>query len=437
MEGQPRLATAAKPGLLFSSENGYTFREAFLPVIRELARLCRIDVVLSEALLNEQLKQELHELEANQVIAAVHLTYTDRKQKESLHHYHKRLQTFAHSLGGLQLDMIVLGGDFQIAHRYLLNQFPDPRITKVVLQGGLNIRVLEAYRRAKGLDVNGGAIISKPIDPLLRPLRFLKKRARALRMDFRQWQNHYLVPYWQHKKVFPLTGYERLAFAAGICEHVICYDPVMKETLQTVNPLVQQVHVARHPLDKGNGPQAFDRTTESTGRLLVMFAGNVATEMGEEKINRWVEVTRQVIRLKDIGAIDLRFHPRSAKSLQWPRKMNDAMTQLGCQVNIVDAAAISFDEHLGRYVGMIGSPSAAMRIARALNKSMFIIGLANCSDGDLYDQSWAVGEGEGIHWVWEGEAVTAEQLQPPRMAEDQRPTVVDILLKLLPVGSSQ
>jgi len=424
------MTGTTKPSVLFSSSNGYTFSEVFIPVIKEMGGSCRALVLASDFYLNESARKELSELKKNHVIEEFRIINPNR-EKESLRHYHKRLSAIAHSLSGLDIDMIVMSGDFQIDNRYILDPFLNPRVKKVVLQGGLIFRVLKAYRRAKGLDV--GEAKKRPIDPLW-PLRVLKKKARGVLSDFRQWQHHYFYPYWNQKKVFPVTGYEHLAFASGICEHAICYDPLLKEALQVANPLLKHVYVARHPLDTGSN-EAWKKREEKMGRLLVLFAGNLKTEMSQEKINRWVEVVAQAVSLKNIREIHLRFHPRGTRLLKWPGVMTRSMEKLGCFVEVVDTKRVSLCESLALYDGVIGGPSAALRVARAINKSMFIIGLPNCSDGDDNDQSWALGSGEGICWVGEGGTVSNDQLNPSQVADNKHPRVSDILLGLLGLNS--
>jgi len=243
--------------------------------------------------------------------------------------------------------------------------------------------VIHAYRKQKKLSPDDPC--QKRLFSPFGPMRSLKKAMRDLRSRIQRWQDYYLFPYWYHKAVFPLTGYEHLRFSAGICDHVICFDPFEQEAVRATNPRLQQVFLASHPVDQIlNGE-------EKTGRLLVTFSGNFAREMPEANIRRWVEVTREVVMLKKIREIHLRFHPRLTSLVQWPETIIAAMKTLGCSVEVVDTKKKSLTETLHLYDGMIGGPSGALRVARAIHRSMFIAGLPNCSDGDENDQSHRAG----------------------------------------------
>lgn len=419
-------AVISKPPVLFACSNGNTFNEVFYPVIKEMENLCHAHVLVSDFCLNETAKKRLHALKESRIIEEFCIVRPNR-EKESLRHYHKRLHDIVCSIQKLPVDMVVLNGDFQIDNRYILSPFLGPRIKRVVLQGGKAVRVLKAYREAKGLEKKKNSV------DFSWTLKTFKSAIRRMLSLFYQWQNHYFFPYWCQKKVFPLTGYEYLAFAAGICEHVICYDPLLKEALQTTNPLLKHVYVGRHPLDVESNDK--DRYQKETGRLLVLFSGNISNEMSQEKINKWVQVTNEIVQLKNVCEIHLRIHPRCQSSLSWPRKILKELEKLVYFVKMIDSKKISLEESLNFYDGIVGSPSAALRVARAMNKSMFILGLPNCCDGDENDQSWLLGSGEGIQWIDEGKAIRMDQLKPPMVAEDRRSRVSDILLDLLELSS--
>lgn len=409
-----------KPGILFYCGVGYVFDEVFCPVIREVQGACRITVLMADSFLNAGTKRKMENLQKDGVIEEFHIIRPYREDNESLRGYHKRISALALSLSGLDVDMIVLGEDCQVGSRYILSQFSDPGIKKVVLQSGVVGHALAPYFNPKNQN--------RSVE-FLRPLRVLRRKANRFLFNFYNWQTRFYYR-WYRGEEFRLTGYEHLAFASGFCDHVICYDPLEAEILQTVNPLLKRISLARFPSIEGKETKSAERQKEA-GKLLVLFGGNLSVEMPVEKINRWVEVTSEIIKLKEMNEVHLRFHPRLSPVLQWPKKMAVAMEKSGCLVKMIDSKELPLLEILHRYDGIVGSPSGALRVARAFNPSMFIIGLPNLCDGDFGDQEWLLGKGEGIRWVREGETVNMEKLSPPVPPAHTRPSVANILLNLL------
>lgn len=380
-------------------------------------------VLIGDFYLSHSTIVELGELKEKTVIED-YLVIQPFRKRETLKNYHRRLNVLAHSLQKLRADMIVVDTDYHIGVRYILSSFADASIKKVVLQSGTIRYVLEAYQK-KGKRIIPGYNNGRPKNSLW-PLRILKRKARDVLWNFKQWQNFYFFPYWVRGEIFPLTGYERLRFAAGVCKNAICYDPLEQEAVQATNPLLRNVYITRHPMDRVSNERG-----GVTGRLLVVFSGNLETEVTKEKTCRWIAVINEVVKLKGIREIHLRFHPRLSPTLKWPEEIIAAMKKIGCAVDIVDTQKISLFENLHLYDGMIGAPSGALRVARAMNKSIFILGLPNCSDGDENDRSWILGAGEGIRWIGENEPVTLSHLYPPVMPDNRRPRVSDVLLNLL------
>src|SRR3989338_5915354 len=399
---------------------GYALSEVFLPVIDELKGLCRIYMLVADFCLSPLMREKLVEMKENKIIEEFWI-FSAFPNQESRRTYHRRISSSVQCLRGLSIRLLVLGEDSQIVSRYIFSQFSDLPIKRVILQTGVIGHVLNAYRMKKALTVDRERKNGR-----------ISWLARKLLFNFRDWQNCCFFPYWYQKKTFPVTGYERLTFASGLCKHVICYDPLEAKAIQTTNPLVKYIYLARFPLEaKKSESQVQVNEWKKAGKLLVSPSGKLFEEMPRSKIDRWVEVTRQVVQLKNIREIHLRFHPRLSPALEWPKKIARAMEKLGCSVEIVNSSKVSLYESVHLYDGMIGSPSGSLRVTRALNKSMFILGLPNCCDGDFNDQPWLLGEGEGIQWAREGESVRIEQLEPPQVIDYQRPRVSSILLDFL------
>lgn len=421
-----------RQGILFYCGVGYVFDEIFYPVIKELEGSCRITVLIADSYLNESTKIKIKGIKESGAIEEFRILRPYRENNESLCGYHKRLSAMAHSLDGLDIDMIVLGEDCQVASRYILSQFSSPKIKKIVLQAGVIGHAIAPYFVKKRLGHNPENK-KRSID-FLWTLRILRRKSRWILFNFHTLQARFFFRLYRKKKLY-LTGYEQLAFASGFCEHVICYDPLEMRAIQAVNPLLKNVFIAQFPLMEKSSKENKNGRGK-TGKLLVMFGGKLSEEMAMEKINRWIEVASEVIKLKEIKEIHLRFHPRLSTELQWPQKMAGAMERLGCFIKIVDSKSRPLQSTLHLYDGIIGSPSGALRVARAFDPSIFIVGLPNLCDGDFGDQTWLLGKGEGIQWVEEGEAITVEKLHPPAVASNMRPTVSDILLNLLDEGKT-
>lgn len=414
-----------KPGILFFCAVGYLFQEVFQPIIEEMKGTCRAYVQVADSHMTESNKQVLSELQNEGAVENFHIIQP-HFQKGSLIKYHRHLNALTRLLSDFPVDMIVTGSDGQIFDRYLLDCFSSSNIKKVVIQTGTVKYILQAYRKLIGADVAGETKRRRP--DLLKPLRVLKKKKREWIVGFHQWRNYCLFPLRFRKKIFRRTGYEHFRFASGLCDHVICYDDLEREAMQTTNPLLKSVYLARHPQDRGGNE---GECVSKTGRMLVTLSGNLGTEMSEEKINRWVRVTKKVAGAKNVQCIRLRFHPRLSPRLQWPEKMIKAIQCTGYAIETDDPEKTPLCASLLQCDGVLGGPSSTLRIARAVNKSMFVFGFSDGSDGDANDQPWILGSGEGVRWIDENAVMDPERMQPLPFISDDRPNVSTVLLNLL------
>ena len=117
--------------------------------------------------------------------------------------------------------------------------------------------------------------------------------------------------------------------------------------------------------------------------------------------------------------------------LKWPDKLLYDLVQIpGVSVKRINSRETPLADSICDYAGIIGSPSAALVVARAVCDKIFVVAIPDCGRRDLDDQAWSFGYTEGVVVLREGERLQTKHLVVPDKNCDKR-TRVDVVLQEL------
>ena len=81
---------------------------------------------------------------------------------------------------------------------------------------------------------------------------------------------------------------------------------------------------------------------------------------------------------------------------------------------LVSLTNCSVVDNISNYVGVIGSPSGALKIFRWATNDTFVICLEDAVQQDFYGKSLSMGDTEGIVVINKNNKICAEDLLPPK-----------------------
>ena len=423
--------------ILMFCGNGYLFSEVFEPIIKDMREEYVIDILLGDYYLTDYTLNSVRQLFSTKKIASYRFIHLNKKHESAFVH-HKKMWSIVQSVRQKKFDLLLTGGDFSYFDRYLINLARSVGAIVVVLQTGSIWRILEEYRKMTNRDRGSQSrpsyrksMFHKMWLDMLKPfLRKIKWGIKGWGRKLSSFRDYCLFPLIFTKHIFLKNRYDKFAFTSGRANAVICYDTLEIEALERVIPKVKNLYLAKHPLE-GLCRCAENLSSASKAKLLVAFAGNLSTELEGYKFKRWINAIKRAIELAGIKEIHLRFHPRTSKNLAWPHKLTEEISKSGCEVKIIDALKVSLSDIICDYVGIIGASSGSLRVARAVCKKIFVVGLPNCSDGGPDDKEWILGNAEGINWIRENEELEMKHFSISSIKIPDRPSVPDILNKIL------
>lgn len=264
-------------------------------------------------------------------------------------------------------------------------------------------------------------------------MRQLNRSINEIKHFRRDFFREYLYEILLNKKIFYSGNLNRMCFASGLSDFTVCYDPLEIEALRATIPKIQNIQLLQHPsanICRCNGEK-------EQGRLLVLFSNHLDYELSGEKFRRWISAINQIIRATKIKEVHLRLHPRTASGLNWPKRIKEACHLSSDQVKIVHGMKTPLAESVCDYTGVLGTPSASLRVARFSCPHLFVLGMTNCGDEELgnhhymVSQKWSIGLGEGIEFVDEDGPICETQLKIPILPYRSRKTVSELANELL------
>jgi len=428
-----------RPNILMYCGNGYSFGEYFKPIIEDLIGDCRIKFLQGGYHLASATIRSLENVSQRKFFSYQIVHAFDRM--ESAFDYHKGISQLINSLSEESFNLLIVNTDSNLLDRYLIN-FARAKGMKVVIAHAniMTAEVLRSYRENKGIKnekLTPGSIKAK-INKLHSSenktgviLSYILKHIRSapLRIS-RHWKsfaNHYLWPWFFSKTVFRKNKYDKFSFTSGRGDAVICYDPMDMEALKSLVPTVKNIYLARHP----SVYYSADIPKDISKKLLVLLTSYLV-ELPEDQFIFWRDTIRKISQETGVTEIHIRFHPRTDSKLIWPKKLIEAIRNLGLKLVIVDSKEKPLAEIAANYVGIVGTVSGSLRTARAASRG-FVIGLlaAGGDSTSLWDEDWMLGACEGINWISRPEEIQPKHFTPFSLLKTNRLTVAEILKKIL------
>jgi hypothetical protein len=244
-------------------------------------------------------------------------------------------------------------------------------------------------------------------------------------------KNHYVLPFLVSSKIYPPSSRDKYCFVAGYVPcTVLTYDEMTLSAVKMLSPKTEKIILAKHPIF---GKCKTKNTSGSfkNNKMLVLFSGNVADEPNDKKIDRWINTISKALDFASISQVDIRLHPRTLASLNWPKTIMREIESKGHKVSLVDSLKVPLVDTLCDYSGIVGAPSGALIVARAMVRDVFIVCLPNNSDCGPEDQEWTLGKIDGINFVREGEELEKKHLELPKATDDYKPTAAHALLSMI------
>jgi hypothetical protein len=434
MSSENNKASGAAPEILIYCGNGFVFEEMFRRIIRDMGAACKISLLLNEFYIAGHTLELINKMVSEKLIASYQFV-PDLNDKKSAFLYHKKVNSVIRSLNTKKIDMLISLSECYPLERYLIKLVKSQGGITVIPWSGTLWIMLNEYRRMAGISAEAKPqalikrIIDKPAAILIKKVISRSKKLGSLAVTkIEVFKNHYLFPFIFKRCFFPVSKYDKFLISAGRVDAVIFYDDLEVDALRRVVPPVKNIYISKHPA--AGLCRCQDNNVPKT-KLLAAFAGNLRSELPEEKLQRWGSVIKQAVNLKGIKEGDIRVHPCTSKDVRWPHRLSDMLKLEGCKVKIIDSMQVSLVNTVCDYAGIIGAPSGSLRVARAVCKNLFIVGIANMQEGYLDDQEWILGRGEGINWLGDGENLQAKHLEVKNNAADSRPYISELLISLL------
>lgn len=286
----------------------------------------------------------------------------------------------------------------------------------------------EGYSKKKlFVEKYGKSLLYKKIVPFWRLIKALKRFKDEF---FREYLYHLLFL----KKILLMTHLNRICFASGQSDFTICYDILEINALKAIVKPMNKVLIAQHPSAELCSCASGEKTAR---KLLVIFGNYSDSGFRNHKLEKWVDTIQRLLEFAEIDEVDLRLHPRSLPSLSWPEMIIQSCKKNGCKVNVMRGLDVSIASIACDYVGVLGSPSASLRVLRFACPNLFVIAITNCGGGNkgnhtyLTDQIWSLGYAEGIKRVPEDRPIEMEHTYVPKLNYLSRPHTSEVLNNIM------
>jgi hypothetical protein len=342
-----------------------------------------------------------------------------------------------------KIDLFLSGGDFVEVNQYLIEHFRSNGGVSVVVGDGLFYEnFYKDYYKAKGTPIEEDSankslaltwkqkirnrsainIVKGGIRVVFRPVLKIKINLKKRVNDF---LNYRLIPFLMLGKIYTINTFTKYNFTVGVADYVIVTDLIEYEGIKLLIPVIKKIFLAKHP--------SYDMcqygTTKNRNKLLVLFGGGFPSQFSDKEINRWVLLIEEIKKIKNPIEIHLRFHPREKLSVK--KRFEDAFKAKNIQIIMINSNKCPLLENFDEYMGIVGSRSGGLKIARIASQKIFVIGLVDGVESDFYGKPINMGDSEGIHWLSEGDVLTKEKFDVPHLSKNENPTIAEILNNIL------
>ncbi len=434
-----RFLRMKRENIVLYCSNGYLFDEAYLPLIDDKYPEWDITLVLGNYYFTKINFQTIEKLQQEgKVKDCFFLPLAEIRKFQ----FHKEMSALCRRLDQIPVSILVTGDDYTISSIYLIHAVGRQKAKTVVLNLSTIWPVLRDFsqykEKTKNFNESSRKDIAKKIQNLYKlsksPTLFLVQLINKIRVRLgtlaygtikrlERKLDYIIYPLIYNQSLFVERKLDRQRKPADCADYNIVFDLDEQKALEDI--LTKPVLLAKHPSE-----DLVKCSAERSRRLLVIFNGCLRAEMGESDQHEWLRVIFQIAELAEIKEVHLRLHPRSDNRLQWPVSLCEAIQKKGLSALIVNNA-ISLPTVICGYLGILGGPSNALRVARALRKNIFILGLSNRTDHGPDDQEWILGKGEGIRWLRPRESVMCEHLNPISDCQKSIPSTRDVIQNIL------
>ena len=160
------------------------------------------------------------------------------------------------------------------------------------------------------------------------------------------------------------------------------------------------IYICEHPANFIN-----IKPKDNLNKILILFSGCLNTEMRQDDLIIWRDRILEYTNFLGSQNCELRLHPRTSSEVRWPNELQKYLEIIGLKASISKDSNKSFIDNLNQYLGIIGGPSYALKIASIVRKDITIFGISNCQDHSMDDQDWILGKNNRIHWLKEEENI--------------------------------
>jgi hypothetical protein len=428
-----------KYNILIFIPNGYLFEEFYEPIINEFDGRYAIILALSNSYISQRVIQKSQQLCEQGKINEFHIVniHTERSGYKRYLNGMKLIK----ELKFKKIDLVVWVDDFIEVSQYLLEYFKSNGALTVVIGSGLQYDTLyNDYRKIQGLGITSfekrvisklkQKIASKNWKDLLiggtktvfQAISLIKAKVKNQVSSF---MNYRLIPFLLFGRMFIRNEYTKYNFAIGIADNVIVTDIVEYKIIKLLIPSIKNVHLVKHP---AHGLCQTEEKKDQT-KLLLVIGGPIEYKLPSVKMERWTSVVESINKLKQPSEIHLRFHPREGNSVK--KQFEEAFRLKKISTTTINSNEYSIVERFNEYMGVVGSPSGALRFARAASSKIFVIGLVNATQPGFFSLPLGMGDTKGIHWLEAGNTLDEKSLTPPQLKNNPNPTVSNILVELL------
>jgi hypothetical protein len=396
--------------------NGYQFIDFYYPIIKEVYNSSHIVLIFSNSFLYSDLTKKIEQFKIDGIIETYFIV--NFYNEKSIYLRFKEVIEFLDKLKFSNQDIVIWPEEFIEISRFVLNYFQENGTRNIILPSGLLYKpiFLEYNKRLgniKNYEKNKIEKINKKINEktfiqiifysLLYIINIFRSKINSIIKIYSLVLRYYFYPFWFSKKILNYNIFSKYMFLVNKTQDIIMTDPYEYKMVKEIFPDISNVFLAKQP-----SYNICKNELVNNGNLLVVVGGPIGYNLDSEKLSFWISTIETVSKLSSPNEIHLRFHPRETSSPI--ESFLNAIKVRNIIVKVIDSNQIPISDNFCSYIGVIGSPSGALRFARNASLSVFVIGLVDAIHEDFYNKPIALGDSSGILWIKKGDQISKESL---------------------------